>query len=159
MEPDEAVTLILKTTGLSDQLDKSIRKSAERVVTTLGYLALAIVQAEAVIRQGHCRMEEHCTIYYQRRRELLSQKAVQDGEDYRYTVYTTWEVSLKIIEEISSEAGQDAIELLQIFSYLHHDGISEEIFYRAWKTLRSDPPSEWTLSHQSDILLDKSSQK
>lgn len=159
MEPDEAVTLILKTTEISDQSDKSIRKSAERVVTTLGYLALAIVQAGAVIRQGHCRMEEYCTIYYQRRRELLSQKAIQDGEDYRYTVYTTWEISLKMIEEMSSEAGRDAIELLQIFSFLHHDGISEEIFYRAWKTLRSDPPSEWTLSHQPDILLGQSSQE
>ncbi len=159
MEPDEAVTLILKTTEISDQSDKSIRKSAERVVTTLGYLALAIVQAGAVIRQGHCRMEEYCTIYYQRRRELLSQKAIQDGEDYRYTVYTTWEISLKMIEEMSSEAGRDAIELLQIFSFLHHDGISEEIFYRAWKTLRSDPPSEWTLSRQPDILLGQSSQE
>ena len=43
MEPDEAVTLILKTTEVSDQLDKSIRKSAGRVVTILGYLTLAIV--------------------------------------------------------------------------------------------------------------------
>ena len=76
MEPDEAVTLIPKTTEVSDQLDKSIRKSAGRVVTTLGYLALAIVQAGAVIRQGRCTMEEYCTVYYQRRRELLSQKAV-----------------------------------------------------------------------------------
>ena len=60
---------------------------------------------------------------------------MQGGEDYRYTVYTTWEVSLKMIEEMSSEAGRDAVELLQIFSFLHHEGISEEIFYRAWKTL------------------------
>ena len=99
MEPDEAVILILKTTEVSDQSDKSIRKSAGRVVTTLGYLAPAIVQAGAVIRQGCCTMEEYCAVYYQRRRELLSQKAVQDGEDYRYTVYTTWEVSLKMIED------------------------------------------------------------
>ena len=38
MEPNEAVTLILKTTEIGDQSDKSI------------HLALAIVQAEAVIR-------------------------------------------------------------------------------------------------------------
>ena len=64
-----------------------------------------------------------------------------------------------MIEEISSEAGRDAIELLQIFSFLHHEGISEEIFYWAWKTLWSDPPSAWTFSHQSDILLRQSSQE
>lgn len=135
MEADEAVTLILRTIGVRDQSDKSIRESAKPVVATLACLALAIVQAGAAIRQGHCEMEEYCTIYYQRRRELLSQNAVQGGEDYRYTVYTTWEVSLKMIEEMSSEAGRDAVELLQIFSFLHHEGISEEIFYRAWKTL------------------------
>ncbi len=104
MEPDEAATLILKTTEVSDQSDKSIRKSAGRVVTTLAYLALTTVQAGAVIRPGRCEMEEYCTLYYRRRRELLNQKAVQDGEDHRYTVYTTWDVSLKMIEEMSSEA-------------------------------------------------------
>ena len=119
----------------------------------LACLALAIVQAGAVIRPGRCEMEEYRTLYYRRRCELLHQKAVQDGEDHRYTVYTTWEVSLKMIEEMSSEAGRDAMELLGIFSFLHHDGISEKMFCRAWKALRSDPTSEWILSHQSDILI------
>ena len=159
MEPDEAVTLIIKTSGVRDQSDNSIRESAKLVVATLGYLALAIVQAGAVIRKGHCNMEEYCTLYYQRRQELLSQKAVQDGENYKYTVYTTWEVSLKMIEEMSSEDGQDAIDLLQTFSFLHHDGISEEIFQRAWKGLQSDPPSEWNISHQMDMILRQSSKE
>ncbi|KAK3170216.1 hypothetical protein OEA41_009602 [Lepraria neglecta] len=146
MEPDDAVSLILKTTGVRKQLDKSIRESAKPVVATLGYLALAIVQAGAVIRQGRYKMEEYCTIYHQRRHELLSQKAVRDVEDYRYTVYTTWEVSLKMIEEMSSEAGRYAIELLQIFSFLHHDKISEEMFHRAGTSLQSDRHSEWDVS-------------
>ena len=72
MKSNEAVILILKTIEISDQSDKSIRKSAKRVVTTLEYLALAIVQTETIIRQDHCRIKKYCTIYYQRRRELLS---------------------------------------------------------------------------------------
>ena len=43
MKPDKAITLILKTIEISDQSDKSIRKNAERVITTLEYLALIIV--------------------------------------------------------------------------------------------------------------------
>lgn len=131
MEPDEAVTLILKTIGVRGQSDKSIQESAKPVVATLGYLTLAIIQAGAMIRQGRCKMKEYCTIYYQRRRELLNQKAMQDFEDYRYTVYTTWEFSLKMIEETSSEAGRDAMELLQIFSFLHYDGSFEGLFHRS----------------------------
>lgn len=89
MTENEAVTLILRSTGVNNLADKSIRKNAKQVVSTLGSLALAIVQAGAVIREGLCKMEEYCTIYSRRRRELLSQKAVQDTGDYRHTVYTT----------------------------------------------------------------------
>jgi len=77
---------------------------------------------------------------------------VQGGEDYRYTVYTTWEVSRQMIEEMSSEAGQDALALLQLFSFLHYEGISEEIFDRAWHHLRNERQSDWTMVQQLEML-------
>ncbi|KAL2052027.1 hypothetical protein ABVK25_007719 [Lepraria finkii] len=93
------------------------------------------------------------------KKELLSQKAIQGGDDYRYTVYTTWEVSRQMIEERSSEAGQDALELLQIFSFLHHEGISEEIFSQACYTLRNNRQSDWMLSHMPKTVLRRSHQE
>ena len=36
--------------------------------------------------------------------------------------------------------------MLHIFSNLHHEGISEEIFHQAWKNSRSGSPSEWILT-------------
>ena len=159
MSVDEAVTLMLKTAGIRDLSSQSIRETARPVVLTLGRLALAITQAGAVIRQGHCRMEEYCTLYARHRKELLSQKAIQGGDDYRYTVYTTWEVSRQMIEEMSSEAGQDALELLQIFSFLHYEGISEEIFSQAYHTLRNDRQSDWMLSHLPKIVLHRPRQE
>ncbi|KAL9045065.1 MAG: hypothetical protein Q9214_001845 [Letrouitia sp. 1 TL-2023] len=158
MSTDESVTLMLKTVGVHDLSSRPVRETARPVVLTLGCLALAITQAGAVIRQGRCRMEEYCTLYTRRRKELLSQKAIQGGEDYQYAVYTTWEVSRQMIEEMSSEAGQDALELLQIFSFLHHEGISEEIFSRAWHALRNDMQSGWMLSHLPKIVLRLSNQ-
>ncbi|KAL2043537.1 hypothetical protein N7G274_003844 [Stereocaulon virgatum] len=137
MSMDEAVTLMLKTAGVYDLSTQLTRETAKPVVQTLGCLALAITQAGAVIRQGRCRIDEYRTLYAQRRKELLSQKAIQGGDSYRYTVYTTWEVSRQMIEEISSEAGQYALELLQVFSFLHYEGISEEIFSRAHNALRN----------------------
>ena len=159
MTTDEAVTLILKTTGAHNVSDTSIRETAKPVVLILGCLALAIVQAGAVIREGRCRMEEYCAIYSRRRQELLGQKAVQGEEDYRYTVYTTWEVSRKMIEEMPNEVARDAIGLLKIFSFLHYDGISEVIFRRAWENMRSTTSSDWMRSHQSDIILRQTSQE
>ena len=152
MTENEAVTLMLRSTGVNNLADKSIRKNAKPVVSILGFLALAIVQAGAVIREGLCKMEEYCTIYSRRRRELLSQKAVQDTGDYRHTVYTTWEVSLKMIEEMSNEAGRDAIEILKIFSFLHYDGIPEAMFRRAWDGMQRGPCTGWMALHQPEIL-------
>ncbi|KAL8626124.1 hypothetical protein Q9189_008194, partial [Teloschistes chrysophthalmus] len=155
----EAVTLLLRAAGEDNISNRLKRDAAESVVHTLGYLALAITQAGAVIRQGYCKLEDYQTLYSRRRKELLSQKAIQGGEDYRYTVYTTWEVSRQMIEEMLTEAGQDALALLRIFSFLHYEGISEEIFDRVWRGLYKNRQSDWMVSHQLKMLLRQSNQE
>ncbi|KAL9024099.1 MAG: hypothetical protein Q9196_006760 [Gyalolechia fulgens] len=157
MTTDDAVTLILKASGSLDPSDRSTRAAATPVVLTLGCLALAITHAGAVIRQGYCAIGEYCALYSRRRKELLNRKVIQGGEDYQYTVLTTWEVSRKMIEEMSSTTGQDALELLQIFGFLHYEGIPEDLFYRAWCTSREFQLSEWFLSHQPKIIRRQSS--
>lgn len=158
MATDEAVSLVLKTAGVRDLTDASIREAAKQVVLTLGCLALAIVQAGAVIREGHLRIDEYCDIYYRRREELLKQQAVQGNEGYLYTVYTTWEVSIKMIERTSNEVGHDALELLRIFGFLHYNGIPEEIFHRAWGNLLQleERLSVWPRLYQPKVLLRQS---
>jgi hypothetical protein len=156
MEVEEAITLILKTAGHEDLSDQPARETAKSVVSTLGCLALAIDQAGAVIRQGLYTMEEYCKAYSRRRKELFDRKPIQGGGDYEYTVYTTWEISLRMIKNKGGEAARDAIELLQIFSFFHYDGISEEIFHRAWENLQKDTYSEWTRSHQPGLLQQES---
>ena len=152
MQVDEATTLILKTSGI-DLSDSRTRALAEPVVLTLGCLALAVAQAGAVIRQGVCSMGEYCQLYSQRRKELLEQ-IVQGGEGYKYTVYTTWEISLQAIEAMSGGRAKDAVELLQMFSFLHHDGISEEIFHRAWTGLWNEEEYSGLIKdYQFNILL------
>jgi hypothetical protein len=36
---------------------------------------------------------------------------------------------------MSDDAIQNTMELMQILSFLHHDGIPEEIFHQAWTGL------------------------
>ena len=46
-------------------------------------------------------MEEYCIVYYQRvDANFRVRKLCKMGEDYRYIVYTNWEVSLKMIKDI-----------------------------------------------------------
>ena len=156
MEEEEAITLMLRTAGYEDALDSTHRELARPVILVLGCLALAIHQAGAVVRQGLYNMNEYCEVYSRRRKELLSRKPVQGSGDYEYTVYTTWDISLRKIEDMANEAARDAIELLQTFGFFHHEGISEDIFRGAWENLRSEEYSEWMRSHQLSLLRQES---
>lgn len=134
MKAEEAITLILKAANVLEPWDEQTRLTARPVVHALGYLALAIDHAGAVIRQGLCTMEEYCEEYSRRRKELLSgDKSGQRSGGYQYAVYTTWEISLRMIRETKNQASRDATELLQIFGYFHHESIPEEVFRRAWE--------------------------
>ncbi|KAH0541632.1 hypothetical protein FGG08_003922 [Glutinoglossum americanum] len=161
MEPEEAITLLLNASAAGDVFHEPSRNIARPVVETLGYLALAIVQAGALIRQKLYSMEEYCGVYSRRRKELLSHRPIQAMADYQYTVYTTWEVSVNMIENMSNntsnKTARNAIELLQLFCFMHFDGISEDILEEAWKNMRSRQLSDWEQSHQLRMLCEDDS--
>ena len=136
MDPEEAVTLFLRAAGVEDTTAEIVRKEAAVVAKTLGCLALAIVQAGAYVRQGLCSIGEYCDIYSHRRESLLRYRPVQAGSDYKFSVYTTWEVSVEAIKRMSGETSDNAIELVRILCFLHYDGITEDIFEHAWKNSR-----------------------
>jgi hypothetical protein len=56
--------------------------------------------------------------------ELLQIKEIQGQEQYGFAVYTTWKLNY-------DQLGSSAKILLEIFSMLHHEGITEELFERA----------------------------
>ncbi|KAI9764475.1 MAG: hypothetical protein M1840_008401 [Geoglossum simile] len=130
---DEAVTLFLRAAGVEDTTTEIVRNEATPVAETLGCLALAIVQAGSYVRKGLCSIGEYCDIYFRHRERLLKHRPVQMQFDYKYSVYTTWEVSIEAIEKLSGKASDNAIELIQIFCFWHYDEITEDICERAWK--------------------------
>jgi hypothetical protein len=58
------------------------------------------------------------------RAQLLREKPAQTHDDYSWTVYTTWKMSF-------DKLTQPAAMFLQLCSFLHREGISEEIFSKA----------------------------
>ncbi|KAJ7716912.1 hypothetical protein DFH07DRAFT_947527 [Mycena maculata] len=71
-------------------------------------------------------MDRYLEIYAHNRAQLLSERPSQSHDDYAWTVYTTWQISFEQLSE-----GPKA--LLQLCSFLHHQGISEKIFRDAWR--------------------------
>ena len=107
-----------------------------RVVHTLGCLALAIVQAGAYIREMTCSFEDYLELYRRHGNELLTFISKHNATEYRYTVYTTWQVSLDKIRSIKDDTSQHAITLLHLLCFYHHEQVPMQIFYKAWKNSR-----------------------
>ena len=166
MDSDEATTLLLKASD-TDGNDQSFRSRAQPLIQLLGYLPLAIIPAGALIRQGKYTPEEYCEAFAHRRKELLSSQSLQASTDYNYTVYTTWEVSITAIKESArGEAGvsqsdsadaANALELLNVFAFCHHDDISEEILQEAWDFVPHVWNNHWWMSNIIRILRENRS--
>jgi tetratricopeptide (TPR) repeat protein len=78
--------------------------------------------------------------------QLLSEKPTQTHDEYAWTVYTTWQMSF-------DKLSQPAAMFLQLCSFLHQDGILEEIFSRAATyTFPSSGPSEQELQKPLKFL-------
>src|ERR1700733_13114268 len=92
----------------------------------LGHLALAIVQAGSYILMSG-DISGYLENYRKHRTKLLREHGRQRADGYEWTVYTTWQIS---VEKLSSKA----VTFLQLCAFMHHDGISEEIFRKATTT-------------------------
>ncbi|KAJ7930519.1 P-loop containing nucleoside triphosphate hydrolase protein, partial [Mycena leptocephala] len=121
MDETDAVMLLLKSAG--QDISPASERIAAAIVQQLWYLPLAIVQAGAFILQSGA-LDSYLDIYMKNRAQLLSEKPAQSHANYPWTVYTTWQMSFGQLSPL-------AAMFLQLCSFLHRDGISEEIFSRA----------------------------
>ncbi|KAJ7061926.1 P-loop containing nucleoside triphosphate hydrolase protein, partial [Mycena amicta] len=121
LKVDDAVVLLLKCAGL-DLGNHTTHAVA--VVKELYCFPLAIIQAGAFISRIsslHQDISNFIPLYRENRAALLSKKPEQSQGDYKLTVYTTWEMSFKQLKPA-------AAEFLQLCSFIHFEGITEDIF-------------------------------
>ncbi|KAJ7467956.1 hypothetical protein FB451DRAFT_966256, partial [Mycena latifolia] len=118
MEQFDAVELLLRSAAQDITLEN--KDTATEIVKALWYLPLAIVQAGAFILKSGS-LNSYLALYTMNKEQLLRQKPAQSHDDYAWTVYTTWQISFV-------KLSQPAAKLLQLCSFLHHGGISEQIF-------------------------------
>ncbi|KAJ6559459.1 hypothetical protein DFH09DRAFT_1484026, partial [Mycena vulgaris] len=84
---------------------------------------LAVVQAGAFICK-YGGLERYLDLYKQNKARLLKDRPAQTQDDYQWTVYTTWQISF---DHLSKAAAR----LLELCSFLHHEGITETMFSQA----------------------------
>ncbi|KAF8857571.1 hypothetical protein BDZ45DRAFT_744234 [Acephala macrosclerotiorum] len=130
MTQGDAMLLLRKVAAIDDTANANESRSTLEVVKALEYLALAIIQAGAVIRQGICTIDGFCDLYAKHKRELLESGTPDSSKDYQYSVFTTWEISIRQIELMPGECPKLALELLRTFSFLNFSDIQESMFER-----------------------------
>ncbi|KAJ7869825.1 hypothetical protein B0H13DRAFT_2280736 [Mycena leptocephala] len=106
-----------------DGLALLLKSAAQDITPANERMAAEIVKAGAFISQSGT-LNNYLDICRKNQAQLLSEKPAQSHDNYAQTVYTTWQMSF---EQLS----QPAAMFLQLCSFLHWDGISEEIFSRA----------------------------
>ncbi|KAG8705532.1 hypothetical protein FRC09_002893 [Ceratobasidium sp. 395] len=150
MEPEEAVELLLKKARRQDQgLSRDEMGAATKLVQDLGYLALAIVHAGAYIfcsKTSIVKYRNQCLKNIQTSLEKYS-KLPGNIEKYEKTVYTTWVMSYERLAPHTQY-------ILGLMAYLHHGGITEEIFKRAAGNIDRNlaiPPNDKELATRSYV--------
>ncbi|KAJ7714259.1 hypothetical protein B0H16DRAFT_1702108 [Mycena metata] len=130
MEETDATTLVLRRANKENSEENL--KLATEIVKELYYLPLAIVQAGAFVSKSE-DLAGYMALYHRNRAKLLSEKAAQSHDDYAQTVFTAWQISFNQLSHL-------AATLLQLCSFLHYTGISEDMFSSASKY----EPSSWS---------------
>jgi len=128
---DDAVELLLKTSGIGRDSWNVNNDSAHQVVTILGQHTLAITQAGAYIQNKHCTLGEYLNIFHGQRKRLLEYRPLQTKSTYG-DVYATFEVSATMLEASPLPEATHALNLLQVLAFFHFEGVPESIFTRAW---------------------------
>ncbi|KAJ7748618.1 hypothetical protein B0H16DRAFT_1692082 [Mycena metata] len=143
MEEEDAVPLLLKS-ALQEATSHTEQIAAE-ILKSLHYLPLAIVQAGAFISKSR-DLDGYLPLYMKHQARLLNEKPAQSHDQYAWTVYTTWQISF---DQLTPPAAM----FLQHCSFLHYNGISEEIFrYASEYQFSSDGPSEEELEEPLEFL-------
>jgi hypothetical protein len=144
MEPTEAVSLLLKAAYPTENFHippgSPVRwHLAEGIAIELGYLPLAIAHAGATIRRNIYTLERYLKYYLPHRKAMLSNSQVMSVDDAN--IITTWEIPFqKIVSRVSIEH-RDAVDLMHMFAFMHHETIPERIFQRSWADLKISQPS------------------
>ena len=127
----EALHLLLKRADISRPWDASTEAIGNEIAGSLGYLALALIQAGTSIFKKFCSLSDYLNFhddYRSRRRARPRFRATPEDHDI---VYSAFDFSMNYLQAKSTVGSQDAVELLNIVGFYHFEHIRVDIFTRA----------------------------
>ncbi|KAL8784073.1 MAG: hypothetical protein Q9213_004200 [Squamulea squamosa] len=145
----EARDLLLKHSREETPWTEVVQSLARRIAEVLGYLPLALVCAGKAIAEGNTTLAEYISWFDESwdRIRIQSQRSGRPVDETYKNVFAPYEAMLRSLDTENSQSAQDAVELLKMFSCLHHENISLEALTKA----ANNPPStEARLRHEAE---------
>ncbi|TFL06838.1 hypothetical protein BDV98DRAFT_339 [Pterulicium gracile] len=132
LSEEESTKLLAKTARLSEEAVVRNGSLIAMLVKELCYLPLAVAQAGACISKSGWAVHLYLEKFHSLRALLLDGRndkvEATAIDDYPLHFYTTWKLSYDILPE-------RAQALLRLCSYLHHTGITEQLFHDAYRSI------------------------
>jgi len=153
---------------LSHLVSGSEKSEIGGVVAQLGHLALAIDQAGAYIQSRRLSLNQFISHFRSRKMKVLEEipdeweyHDVQDPDNMRrLSVFTTWDMSLELINGTNEEEKHQKVQFLTLASFMDPHRISE-VYFRSycagnditWMTfLRTG--DQWDTDKLADVLVE-----
>jgi tetratricopeptide (TPR) repeat protein len=152
LKENEALILLLRAADIPLPWDSATESTGNQITYALGYLALALVQAGALILRRICEIKDYLEFYDQHRKKLsLHQSSKGLRERDQFTVYATWDLSLNSLQLRRTEASMDAAQILSIVAFFHFEHIRVDIFTRALANRLNATDNELNMSFLTRI--------
>ena len=126
LKDDDANTLLLKAASKPVPGDTCSQRLAASITKALGSLPLAILHAGKAIMKRLCTLENYLQ-YYQIEKDNVRRArdfhGFQKGDNIYMNVYSSFEINFRGLQSKGTTEAQDAIQLLQMFSFFHCENI------------------------------------
>ena len=133
LEDEDANILLLKAASKPVPGDLRSQGLATSITKSLGALPLALLHAGKAIMKRLCTLENYLQYHQiekQRVRKARDLRGFQKGDNIYMNIYSSFEISFRGLQSKGTTEAQDAIELLQMFSFFHRENISLEFLTR-----------------------------
>ncbi|KAI0842839.1 FabD/lysophospholipase-like protein [Hypoxylon sp. FL0890] len=146
MSEADAVELILSGAQLEED-DANMREEAVKLAASLEYLPLALEQAATTLRMQRYKISEYAKLLEDRRHNLLKNKSDSDDTPLvLQAVHASFDVTYKVLNtqahessnKSEAEAARYALQLLNLFSFYHNEGLMGGILKRAVENCPED---------------------
>ncbi|OQD66263.1 hypothetical protein PENDEC_c060G02266 [Penicillium decumbens] len=136
LKEEEAFRLLMKVADITPPWDPPTEMAGNEITKTLGYLALAVIQAGNTIYNKLCHLTEYLK-FFQRlleNRRGKKDRCSTDDTDTRHAefddIFTAFDFSFQKIAIQKTVPSYDAIEILNVVGFYHFDSIPVDIFER-----------------------------